>query len=486
MRRIIVPGLVLSAALFAIVFVLNPGCEAPAVVHAAGVQAAAPQQAPAMAANPQKAAPGPAIGSPANPPDIAAVAKNASKQSQACIACHTKQATPLVVQQWAVSKHAQAGIGCYECHQAAQSRPDKFQHNGYTISVMVTPKTCANCHDSEVREFEASHHADAGQILGSLDNVLGDVVEGPAAAQNGCVKCHGSIVKVVGNGKFDPTTWPNEGIGRVNPDGSKGSCSVCHSRHTFSVAIARQPESCGYCHLGPDHPQAEIYNESKHGVTYRTLIDQMNLNSESWVLGKDYNVAPTCHTCHMGATTKLPSTHDVGTRLSWNLRPEIAVRQPNWQARQQAMKSVCLNCHASDWVNNFYTQFDSVVVMGNDKFFGPAKDIMAALTKAGKLTTTPFDAKIKWTYFELWHHQGRSARMGASMNGPDYVQWHGFYDVAKIFYSEFLPEAEELMPGVTKQVKAMPEHSWLKGLSPEERKRIQEFYQKRYQQTPTQ
>ncbi len=76
--------------------------------------------------------------------------------------------------------------------------------------------------------------------------------------------------------------------------------------------------------------------------------------------------------------------------------------------------------------------------------------------------------------------------MGASMNGPDYVQWHGFYEIAKIFYSEFLPQAEELMPGVTNKVKAMPANAWLKGLSPEERKRIQEFYQKRYQQKPTQ
>jgi hypothetical protein len=41
--------------------------------------------------------------------------------------------------------------------------------------------------------------------------------------------------------------------------------------------------------------------------------------------------------------------------------------------------------------------------------------------------------------------------MDASMNGPNYVQWRGFYEVAKIFYSEFLPEAERLLPGVTKR-----------------------------------
>jgi len=430
----------------------------------------------------------PSAGSPqaaATVPDqISKLAASTSSESQACIKCHQEKATPLAVQQWAASKHANSGIGCYECHQAGKDRPDSFEHYSYRISVMVTPKVCGTCHTQQTEEFEKSHHAMAGQILGSLDNVLGDIIEGPQAAVSGCAKCHGSVVKVLGDGKLDPTTWPNEGIGRINPDGSKGSCSVCHSRHTFSLAIARQPESCGYCHLGPDHPQEEIYTESKHGVTYRSLIGQMNLNSDSWVLGKDYNVAPTCDTCHMGATSKLPSTHDVGARLSWNLRPELAIRQQNWQGKREAMKSVCVNCHASDWVNNFYAQFDGVVDLGNDKFFGPAKQIMDKLQKAGKITPTPFDTKLKWTYFELWHHQGRRARMGASMNGPDYVQWHGFYEVAKIFYSEFIPEAESLMPGVTADVMNSGAHKWIKGLSPEERQNIREFYQKRYEQSP--
>ena len=411
-------------------------------------------------------------------------AAGASKESQACIKCHQEQATPLVVQQWASSKHSGAGIGCFECHQAGKDRPDSFEHYNFRISVIVSPKVCGTCHAKETDEFENSHHALAGQILGSLDNVLGDIIEGPQAAASGCAKCHGSVIKVLKDGKLDPATWPNEGIGRINPDGSKGSCSICHSRHTFSLAIARQPESCGYCHLGPDHPHEEIYTESKHGVTYRSLIGQMNLNADKWVLGKDYNVAPTCNTCHTGATTKLPVTHDVGARLSWNLRPEIAIRQKDWEKKRADMKSVCLHCHGTSWVDNFYTQFDGVVNLGNDKFFGPAKEIMGKLSKAGKLSTTPFDTKIKWTYFELWHHQGRRARMGASMNGPDYVQWHGFYDVAKIFYTEFIPEAEELMPGVTKEAMSKPEHQWIKGLSKEDREKIKEFYQKRYEQSP--
>jgi hypothetical protein len=122
----------------------------------------------------------------------------------------------------------------------------------------------------------------------------------------GCWQCHGSPVKVLPNGDLDSATWPNSGIGRINPDGSRGSCAACHQRHEFSIAQARRPEACGKCHLGPDHPQKEIYDESKHGISFYANVDKMNLNSAKWVVGEDYNVAPTCATCHMSATSEQP------------------------------------------------------------------------------------------------------------------------------------------------------------------------------------
>jgi len=45
----------------------------------------------------------------------------------------------------------------------------------------------------------------------------------------------------------------------------------------------------------------------------------------------------------------------------------------------------------------------------------------------------------------LWHHEGRRARMGASMMAPDYTQWHGNFEVAERFYTEFVPEVKELI-----------------------------------------
>ncbi len=311
--------------------------------------------------------------------DFRQVPSRLSEASASCIECHESD-MPGLVGEWRYSRHYGANVGCYDCHAAAEDDLDAFEHNGYNIATIVSPKDCAKCHADEADQFQKSHHADAGSILGSLDNVLGEVVEGPAAAINGCKQCHGSVVKVTGDGELDPDTWPNTGIGRLNPDGSKGSCAACHSRHSFSASLARQPENCGKCHLGPDHPQKEIYEESKHGIAYYANKDRMNLESSSWIVGVDYTAAPTCATCHMSATTDMPMTHDVGDRISWTLRPKISQKidasaiaagkeVKSWEDRRDDMKNVCGNCHTSSYVDNFYTQFDGAVNLYNDKFY---------------------------------------------------------------------------------------------------------------------
>ncbi|HXU07781.1 MAG TPA: multiheme c-type cytochrome [Blastocatellia bacterium] len=404
-----------------------------------------------------------------------------SAEGKQCLECH-QNTTPGVVDQWKNSAHFRIGIDCYACHKANEGDPATFDHYGNKIAVIVTPNYCNRCHKKEVAQFEASHHAKAASFIGSLDNILGEVVEGGAAAVNGCMQCHGSIVRYKGDGKFDASTWPNSGIGRVNPDGSTGSCAACHGRHSFSSALARQPENCGKCHMGPDHPQIEIYNESKHGIQFRANIAKMNLERKSWIVGKDYTAAPTCATCHMSATSTQAVTHDAGARIGWTLRPAVSIKLENAEKRRESMQEVCSNCHAAGWVENFYKQYDNTVDLYNEKFAKPAKAIMEKLLADGKLTKTPFDDKLEWTYYELWHHQGRRARMGTAMMGPDYTQWHGFYEVAKSFYNEFLPEAEALEPGVTAQTASSDFHKWRKGFTPDELQKILNFYKDRYKQ----
>jgi len=409
-----------------------------------------------------------------------------SKEGQACIGCHESQ-SPAFVKEWKTSKHAAKGVDCYGCHRAEKTDADAMDHYGFTVSILVTPKDCAQCHPRQVAEMTSSHHAKAGDILNSLDNYLGEVVAGPEAVAVGCTQCHGYKVKVLANGKLDINTWPNTGIGRINPDGSLGSCSACHARHDFSKAQAREPEACGKCHLGPDHPQAEIYQESKHGILYVANKARLNMDKDSWVVGKDYSAAPTCTTCHMGATPKQASTHDVGTRISWTLRPPISKKLENADLRRSNMKDVCYNCHASPFVEGFYVQFDNLVNLYNDKFAKPATAIRNELMDKGKLTRADFDEKLDWIYYELWHHEGRRARHGASMSGPDYAWWHGMYDVSKNFYTQFLPEVKQVAGPelyaelVRKYLEPDVRHEWyVKGMSKEQLEKIKKYYEERY------
>jgi hydroxylamine dehydrogenase len=367
-----------------------------------------------------------------------------SADSKECVDCHAKT-SPGIVAQWRDSKHATRGIGCATCHAADKKDPDAFEHHGITIATIVSPLDCSRCHPNEFEEQKKSRHAEAASFTSSLDNFLGDVVEGATATPLGCNGCHGTTVKVLAGGKLDPTTWPNGGMGRINPDGSKGSCASCHYRHDFSLAVARGPDTCGKCHMGPDHPQFEVYSESKHGVRFRELHDQMHLDAQPWVVGRDYHAAPTCATCHMSATPTQKVTHDPGTRIAWTLRPIVSVRQPDWEQRRDDMLDVCGQCHSEQWAQNYFTQFDAFVDLYNRKFAEPSKLIMDALYANKRLTAKKFDEPIEYTFFELWHHEGRRARHGAAMMGPDFVQWHGAYEVAKTFYTRLVPEAERMI-----------------------------------------
>jgi len=207
----------------------------------------------------------------------------------------------------------------------------------------------------------------------------------------------------------------------------------------------------------------------------------MNMDSKSWVVGEDYSAAPTCATCHVSATPNQPATHDPADRMSWNLKPAVSVHTEDWESKRSSMQEVCLNCHSPQYVEQHFIQMDAGIELYNEKFAKPAGDIMAALKAAGVIDSVVFNEKIEWTYFELWHHEGRRARNGLAMSGPDYVQWHGFYEVAQHFYVKLIPEAEKLLPGVSEEILSRPEHSWFRGeMSQEIRAEVTKEYADKY------
>ena len=393
--------------------------------------------------------------------------------------CH-KEKSPGLYRQWYESEHALHNVTCLSCHGAEKGDPDAYEHYDATIATLVTPKDCGRCHRREAEEVASSYHATAGQILDSADAYLAHVTAGEPVAILGCESCHGAKVAIDPDrpNKLSRKSWPNSGIGRINPDGSLGACNACHTRHTFSKAQSRQPEACGKCHLGPDHPQMEVYEESKHGNTYATNTERMNLSSDSWVVGEDYAVAPTCATCHMSATADQQVSHDVGLRIAWTLRPIVSKHKDDWQAKRQRMRDVCSTCHHNEFVDGHFYQFDAAVRLYNDKFARPATEIIELIRSKGLLENpASFSNDIEWTYWELWHHEGRRARHGAAMMGPDYTWWHGFYEVAQHFYFKFLPQARsfddpEVDAMVARLLQEDPMHRWVHEQTDDLKRRI--------------
>ena len=100
-----------------------------------------------------------------------------SEDTQTCLECH-EALTPGIVADWRKSLHAQITpeealkktplarristsqvpedkkgvvVGCAECHTLnPDSHQDTFEHNGFRIHVVVTPKDCETCHPKEV------------------------------------------------------------------------------------------------------------------------------------------------------------------------------------------------------------------------------------------------------------------------------------------------------------------------------------------------
>jgi hypothetical protein len=427
------------------------------------------------------------------------------EEGKECVSCHKKSSAGLT-HEWQQSAHATAGVNCLDCHQADSADEDAIEHEGAVIATIVSPKDCGRCHTKEFTETESSVHTKALHSLKSRLSALAGRFDAKAMVDAGCASCHGVEVEVRGDGSLSPESWPNTGIGRINPDGSHGSCSACHGRHRFSKAQARDPNACTWCHTGTDSPDDEVYRSSKHGMLYDSNRSDMNLQNDQWILGKDYSAAPTCVTCHMGATPGVKATHDVGMRDAWNLSGPISERQylivfedgdrrelPESQAaprrgsefskldgtlakvkvvatpkrRRQIMSKVCFECHSKGFTKGYLKQFDELVKRYNKHFGRPAQAIMSALYEQQLLTAAPFDEVLELTYWRLWHDEGTAARHGAAMMSPKHTSWQGMLRVEQIFYGDFLAQLrtlageEKAAELIDEHVTNLDQHRWL-------------------------
>jgi hydroxylamine dehydrogenase len=264
---------------------------------------------------------------------------------QNCVGCHEKT-NPTMVAAWQQSSHAAKGVGCAACHGDNHSRI-------FEVKGAVSAAVCGACHAKELKEFDRSLHAVAMDMLKTdprFDRLS------PVMADQSCVACHK--------------------IGTKFPDGSRGQCNSCHSGHSFSSAEARRPEACVICHTGPDHPQLEMWQASKHGQLFAAEATRSQ--------------APTCVTCHLPA-----GTHDTGIGLTLGNVANGAVLEPSnapvkmrsitlaeAERHRAVMVKSCLPCHSSRLSAESLEKADQVKVEA-DALLGEAAELMARLQQDG-------------------------------------------------------------------------------------------------------
>ncbi|MBU3917196.1 hydroxylamine oxidase, partial [bacterium] len=448
-----------------------------------------------------------------------------SEATQDCLGCHEDE-TPGIVSDWRASKHARmsvskalmkpaisrlvsaasvpdslssVAVGCYECHGLNPKRhKDNFDHNDYKINVIVSPPDCATCHPVEVDQFAHSKKANAisnleqnplyHQLVNTLtqqkdlDNgVLTLKGSAPMAKTKACFACHGTHVEMKGLKTIstestdvevpDLTDWPNQGVGRHNPDGSFGACTACHPRHGFSLEIARKPYTCAQCHLAPDVPAWEVFKESKHGNIFLSQSGKWNWTKVPWQPGEDFK-APTCSTCHNALLADkegeviVERTHDFGSRLwvrifglpyshpqpkdggTFKIRNSDGLSLPvtfdgmpaspyliteiEQKNRQKQMQKICGSCHSTDWSNQFFAQLDKTNQEA-DRMVKTATQLMRSAWEKGLADpVNPFDEDLELSWVRYWLFHASSVRYGAAMSGPDYVGFkNGWWNLTK-------------------------------------------------------
>jgi hydroxylamine dehydrogenase len=372
-----------------------------------------------------------AIGQAGSAPEPEERVNVLANSTNECVECH-QQATPGIVEQYGHSSMAAAEVACQQCHEVAENYPGAEAHEGTFVLASPTPNMCQQCHVPEVAQYNQSRHSLPAYVaVAGTQDLSAELIEKYQAIPEGGYapnKARNAIAELEGPDMTPFTCFGCHNIGKPAADGSVGQCQKCHLRHEFSLEQARKPETCNYCHIGPDHPQWEIYHESPHGIAYSSMGHNWNWEAEPGTLTVNDFPAPTCSVCHMSGFGTSGTTHDVGDRLTWYLFAPISERRPSWEDNKVRMQAVCQECHNENFIGDFYAGADKATQRVNE-WVRQSDEMMQPLVDAGELTSEPFDEPIDYVYFELWHHWGRTAKFGAWMQGPDYSQWHGAYEV---------------------------------------------------------
>ncbi len=245
-----------------------------------------------------------------------------------CVECHQKE-TPAAFEQWQNSAHAQQ-VDCEACHgtdHEAIVRGD----------VPVDAKVCGRCHEQAFHEHIASKHG-----LG-LHSGWGCTRNLARRDPRECRFCHeeGSTIPKtsVQCARFLTQTSEMGALGCNRCHQVESSCASCHTNHMTSLDAVRDPAVCATCHMGPDHPQWEMWQTSRHGVLYGAL---------------GASAGPTCQRCHMPQ-----GSHDVSFGIT--MTPAMAQVESGRDERREEMIGLCQQCHGRSFAERELKSGDAIL-----------------------------------------------------------------------------------------------------------------------------
>ncbi len=215
-------------------------------------------------------------------------------------------------------------------------------------------------------------------------------------------------------------------------------CDTCHGKHGTDLGLARSAETCGVCHMGPDHAQYEMWRSSVHGVVYREM-------------GEKYG--PTCVTCHMQG-----GTHNVSRGIATGKPSDIR------KAQRRIMVEICSGCHTPALARRNLEDADRIQQQSL-AIVAEAQAIVEELNEEGLLEPAPGErpghpifgqkfvigplmlyedlSRAETIFFRMMMFHYMSAFKGAFHQSPDYAHWFGNAPL-KLSLSELRSEAAML------------------------------------------
>jgi hypothetical protein len=338
--------------------------------------------------------------------------------SDSCLDCHKKH-SPGQVQDWQVSRHAEEGITCRDCHGE-----DHSTAADYKKATLPDEQVCRACHEEQYDQFSKGKHNYGWTAMNAIPatHIAPDeLMEGGG----GCGGCHNMGIK----SEAQKAEQLAKGYRYQN-----NSCDECHTRHSFSKKEAQNPRACQQCHMGYDHPQWEMWSSSKHGERF--------FAKESGALPADA-AAPTCQHCHMkdGSHNNHTAWGFLGVRLplpdneQWKddqivilkalgvLDPETGKPGPVYGAvtavdlartseeafntERNKMLATCSECHSNQYAKERLENGDAMIQKA-DRLMAEAIKTVAALYKDG-IIEKPADYPYNYPFLLMFMETGGKA-----------------------------------------------------------------------------